>query len=313
MGSVNVYSIIGHFLAAGAFIFVAVYVILRRKALFRVSQHASGTFLSVVSINLILSFLQLFRLGIELTGASETIATLNLDWISNSISIMAQSLVIIILFTQKIVVEPRLHPGRVLAIGAHPDDIEIAAGASLARLHDRGYQINGIVMTEGEKGGHSNTRPLEAKKGARFMGLDQLDLHDFTDTRLTEDGLLMTQVIETQIHSFQPDIILTHSPHDLHQDHQAVFEATLRAARNVRTTILCYESPSVTPEFLPTYFIDACGYVDVKIEAVHQHWDQRGKPYMRADLVRSKLAFRGGQAKIEYAEGFEVARMISAI
>jgi LmbE family N-acetylglucosaminyl deacetylase len=313
MGSQNVFSITGHFLAAASFLFVAVYIILRRKALFRVSQHTSGTFISVVSINLILSLIQVFRLFIELTGIPENISTLNLDWVSNGLSIIAQSAVIIILYAQKIVVEPRSHAGRVLAIGAHPDDIEIAAGASLARFHDRGYQICGIVMTRGEKGGKADTRPLEAKNGATFMGLDQIDLHNFSDTRLVEDGVKMTQAIEAQIRSFQPDIIFTHSPHDLHQDHQAVYEATLRAARNLRTTILCYESPSVTQDFHPTYFIDACGYVDVKIEAVRQHWDQRSKAYMKADHVRSKLAFRGGQAKIEYAEGFEVARMVSAI
>jgi LmbE family N-acetylglucosaminyl deacetylase len=86
----------------------------------------------------------------------------------------------------------------------------------------------------------------------------------------------------------------------------------MRAVRNVRTTILSYESPSVTKEFQPNYFVDICGYVDVKMEAVHQHWDQRTKPYMRPDLIRGKLAVRGSEAKVEYAEGFEVVRMVSA-
>jgi len=56
-----------------------------------------------------------------------------------------------------------------------------------------------------------------------------------------------------------------------------------------------------------------CGYVDVKIEAIHKHWDQHKKPYMNPDLVRSKMNFRGNQAKIDYAEGFEVVRMVSKL
>jgi LmbE family N-acetylglucosaminyl deacetylase len=92
-----------------------------------------------------------------------------------------------------------------------------------------------------------------------------------------------------------------------------VFESTLRAARNSRTTILCYESPSVTQDFHPTYFVDVGKYVDVKIQAIREHRDQRKKTYMKPDLIRSKLSFRGGQAKVEYAEGFEVVRMISLL
>jgi LmbE family N-acetylglucosaminyl deacetylase len=87
----------------------------------------------------------------------------------------------------------------------------------------------------------------------------------------------------------------------------------MRAARSARTTILCYESPSVTQDFHPTYFIDVDKYVEVKVQAMREHWNQRKKTYMKPDLVRGKLAFRGAQAKVDYAEGFEVARMVSAI
>ena len=56
-----------------------------------------------------------------------------------------------------------------------------------------------------------------------------------------------------------------------------------------------------------------CGYVDIKIHSIEKHWNQHKKPYMREELVRSKLAFRGNQAKVSYAEGFEVIRMVSQI
>ena len=313
MGNFNILSLSGHFITAAAFLTVIAYLVLRRKILFRTSQQTQRTFISMVSISVFLAGLNVFRVFYELSPNAENNFSTALDNISENMGIVALAVMVIILYTQKIVVAPKVRAGRVLAIGAHPDDIEIAAGSSLARMRDRGYQVCGIIMTNGEKGGRAEVRPREARNGAHFLGLDEVNVHTFTDTRLTDDTVKMTQVIETEIDRFQPDIILTHSNHDLHQDHQAVYEATLRAARNLRTTILCYESPSVTQDFHPTYFIDACGYVDVKIEAIRQHWDQRNKSYMRAELVRSKLAFRGGQAKMEYAEGFEVARMVSAI
>jgi LmbE family N-acetylglucosaminyl deacetylase len=92
-----------------------------------------------------------------------------------------------------------------------------------------------------------------------------------------------------------------------------VYESTLRAARDTRTTILCYESPSATQDFRPTYFVEVGEYVDIKIQAIREHRDQRKKTYMKADLIRGKLAFRGSQAKVVYAEGIEVVRMISML
>ena len=123
----------------------------------------------------------------------------------------------------------------------------------------------------------------------------------------------IVRVIEDAIAEFSPDLIFTHSRHDLHQDHQVVYECTLRAARNARTTILSYESPSVTQDFIPVYFLDVDDYVDVKIAAIEKHWDQHKKPYMDPELIRSKLAVRGSQAKVKYAEGFEIVRMVSQI
>ena len=117
--------------------------------------------------------------------------------------------------------------------------------------------------------------------------------------------------IETAVREFKPNLVLTHSPHDVHQDHRTVHEATLRAARN-SSTILCYESPSVTQEFAPTFFSNIGDYLDIKVEGIQAHWDQRSKPYVQEERVRGTAAFRGGQARLHYAEGFEVAHAASA-
>ena len=98
----------------------------------------------------------------------------------------------------------------------------------------------------------------------------------------------------------KPDIILTHSRNDQHQDHHAVHLATLRAARRC-STILCFESPSVTNDFSARFFVDIGDYMDTKIAAVREHANQSGK-----------ALHRGEQAKVGYAEGYEVVRALSS-
>lgn len=200
---------------------------------------------------------------------------------------------------------------KVLAVGAHPDDLELACGATLAKLVDGGHEVRGLIMSQGEQGGDRNMRPCEAERGAAFLGLTELRTHNFPDTALETASTSMVAAIETMMMDFGPDIILTHSAHDQHQDHYAVHLATLRAART-HHSILCYESPSVTREFEPSVFVDIDGYVDVKVEAVLCHRDQSGKPYMSARRVRSMAAFRGAQAKNNNSEAFESVRLLGS-
>jgi LmbE family N-acetylglucosaminyl deacetylase len=306
-------SIIGHIITTLAFIGVAVYAFIRQKSLHRTTRNSFGIYYAIIGISLLFTCINVFRLYYELDDRPETTITADMDAVAQYSGILIQSGLILALFSQKIVTRPILHPGSILAIGAHPDDIEIAVGASLAKMRDAGYCIDGLILTRGEKGGDGDTRPVEAKRGAEFLGLDRVKVMDLNDTHLSSDIVNITIAIEAMIKEVQPDIVFTHSSHDLHQDHQTVYEATMRAARNTRVTILCYESPSVTQDFHPTYFIDVEKYVDVKLQAVREHWNQRKKTYVKADLLRAKLAFRGAQARVDYAEGFEVARMISAL
>jgi len=306
-------SLIGHIITTFSFIGVAIYAFARQRYLHRTTRNSTVLFFIIIVISLVFAGINIFRFIYEISGGEEVNLTQNVDLVAQYSSIFVQSAFILILFANKIIIQPKNQAARVLAIGAHPDDIEIAAGAALSKMRDAGYQIYGLVMTAGEKGGNGDQRPSEARRGAEFLGLDEVEVHHFTDTRLAGETVEVIGVIEDMIARCQPDIIFTHSVHDLHQDHQTVYEATLRAARNTKTTILCYESPSVTQDFHPTYFVDVSKYVDIKIQAMRKHGDQKTKPYMKPDLVRGKLAYRGAQAKVDYAEAFEVARMVSAI
>lgn len=205
---------------------------------------------------------------------------------------------------------PARPPRRVLAVGAHPDDLELACGGTLAKFVDSGHEVQGLVMSDGKRGGNALERSLDAQRGAAFMGLTGMTHHNFTDTELYRHGQDMVSAIEAAIARYNPDIILTHSNHDQHQDHQAVHQATLRAARQ-HHSILCYESPSATREFNPSVFVDIDDYVDAKVQAVRMHTDQLTKPYMTPERVRGIASFRGGQARRRVAEAYEPVRLLS--
>ncbi|QOR71011.1 PIG-L family deacetylase [Ruania alkalisoli] len=206
---------------------------------------------------------------------------------------------------------PVAAPRRILAIGAHPDDLELACGGALAKFVDAGHDVHVLVMSRGSVGGDQGERIVEARRGASFLGAQSVVVHDFPDTMLQEVGQGLVAAIEAAITQVCPDVILTHSAHDQHQDHAAVHAATLRAART-QSTILCYESPSVTRDFNPSVFIDIADYLDIKVQAVRMHRDQSGKPYMSAQRLRGVATFRGAQAKRQFAEAYEPVRLLGS-
>lgn len=201
-------------------------------------------------------------------------------------------------------------PLKVLAISAHPDDLELACGATLSKLVHSGHTVAGMVMSAGQIGGDPSQRAGEVLAGARIMGLADIQAVGLPDTELAEHGREMIRAIEAKLLEFAPDVILTHSQHDAHQDHEAVHRAVKRAARQ-HHTIMCFESPSTTQEFSPRLFVDVTGFVETKIRAIASHTTQTAKPYMDGDMVTSIARVRGAQSKHPMAEGFELVRASS--
>lgn len=199
---------------------------------------------------------------------------------------------------------------RVLVIGAHPDDLELACGGTVAKLVDSGYEVHALVMSHGQQGGNRAQRPSEAQAGGALLGLAEVEVLDLPDTALADSSQEMVEQIEARLRDLTPELLLTHSVHDLHQDHHAVHLATLRAGRR-HPSILCFESPSTTRDFDPSVFVDISHYIDIKVEGIRRHRDQRGKPYMGARTVRGAAAFRGGQSRTGFAEAFEPVRLLA--
>jgi LmbE family N-acetylglucosaminyl deacetylase/tetratricopeptide (TPR) repeat protein len=201
----------------------------------------------------------------------------------------------------------------VLAIGAHPDDIEFGCGATILRMREEGATTYGLVLTGGECGHNESddgkVRVEEACSAARVIALADIELHNFPDTLLHEHKAEIRMAIEKALARWRPDIIFTHNGHDVHTDHHTVYEATREAARGAYT-ILCYENPNTPPGFHPGYFFDVGNYIDGKIAALACHKTQMGKAYAASGVVRAMAGFRGTQARVPFAEGFEVMRVL---
>jgi LmbE family N-acetylglucosaminyl deacetylase len=171
----------------------------------------------------------------------------------------------------------------VLAIGAHPDDVELGVGGILAAHREAGDTVVILTLSRGAKGGEPDDRQHESLRSAELLGA-RLFLEDLVDTEFTATGSTIA-VIERVIAQVNPSIVYTHSIHDRHQDHRATHEAALVAARTV-DTFACYESPSSTVDFRPSRFVSIDGFTDKKLELLKCFTSQAAiRKYLDPELV----------------------------
>ncbi|GIG23699.1 hypothetical protein Cch01nite_44230 [Cellulomonas chitinilytica] len=193
----------------------------------------------------------------------------------------------------------------VLAIGAHPDDVEIGVGATLASHRAVGDTVVILTLSGGAVGGDADARRHEALASAAVIGA-RLYLHDFEDTRLDPAAGLTTTIEET-IREVAPTIVYTHSSHDWHQDHRAVHQAVEIAARKV-PVLACFQSPSCTVDFRPTRFVPVDGFVETKLDMLAAFSSQAHRDYMEPDLVRATARYWSRFGTGHYAEPLETVR-----
>lgn len=193
----------------------------------------------------------------------------------------------------------------VLAVGAHPDDVEIGAGATLAAHAEAGDHVVILTLSGGAVGGEAQQRHKEAVAAAAVIGARLIHL-DFTDTHLDPAGGVITE-IEKVVAEVQPDRIYTHSAHDRHQDHRAVNEATQIAARKV-PNLVCFQSPSCTVDFRPDLFVGVENTLERKLEMLAAYVSQGHRDYMEPDLVRATARYWSRFGDFRYAEPLETVR-----
>lgn len=198
----------------------------------------------------------------------------------------------------------------ILAIGAHPDDIELGCGGMLLKLARAGHNVFLYVITKGGKSGEPQQRAMEVVESAKFIGAKGAWVDDLEDTNLKVGSQLINH-LEYFINKADADIIFTHAPDDYHHDHRAVSECTLEAARNSQN-VLAYEIP-VTKKFTPQVYYDISEVIDDKIKLIELFYSQRGKIFTKINAIRGMAEYRALQSRlnttITHVESFEVLKM----
>ncbi|HDS1125535.1 TPA: PIG-L deacetylase family protein [Stenotrophomonas maltophilia] len=198
----------------------------------------------------------------------------------------------------------------ILAIGAHPDDIELGCGGSLAKLARTGARIHALVLSRGGRGCHTGIdRSDESHRALHRLGVGHVIQQDFPDTRFPGCRNDIIAAIEQACATLVPHRVYTMCGEDHHQDHRTVHEASIIACRSV-PQILCYESPSTLPQFAPQVFEDISAQLDLKIHALREHASQSDRQYMQEDHLRCHAQFRGQQIGIGPSEGFLPHRLV---
>ncbi len=195
----------------------------------------------------------------------------------------------------------------VIAIGAHPDDIEYGCYGTIMKHRREGDKVVFIVISHGEKSGDKDVRKKEAIDSAKRVG-SKLYLFNYPDTNIPQTHDVIEK-LEKIVEEFKPQRIYTHSTKDTHQDHRTVAYATLAAARFV-PEIFCYESPSLYLNFQPNYYVDITNFIKNKTEALNTYATQNSKDYMKIDAIKGLAQFRGLVTSVKYAEAFEAIKIL---
>lgn len=209
---------------------------------------------------------------------------------------------------------------KILAIGAHLDDIEIACGGTLAKAIDHGHQVKALVMsksgytnTDGSVQRRDETAVEEGKRALAVLGVKDIKILGFA----TKDIPFASEVIneiDIVLEEYDPDVIFTHHPFDTHQAHVGVSNASIAAARR-KNTVFFYEP--ITPSgrsyvaFRPQLYVDVEGYIDQKINSLREHKTEYEK-FGKEDWitgVKCRSGFRGYEIGKKYAEAFEILRL----
>jgi LmbE family N-acetylglucosaminyl deacetylase len=199
---------------------------------------------------------------------------------------------------------------RLLALGAHPDDIEAGCGGTLIKYALNGHRVFLMVMTAGERGGKGTARKREQQRASRHLRAEKIFWGGYPDTKVPAGEGLIGR-IERVVREVDPHFIFVHYHDDTHQDHRHLAVSTVTATRYTRN-VLFYEGPT-SQNFSPTVFVDIDPVLQRKIDALKAHQSQVTKTNIEGltivDIIRSSAHFRGIQGRVKNAEAFVPLRL----
>ena len=201
----------------------------------------------------------------------------------------------------------------VLFLGAHPDDIELGIGGTLAVLSRGGAKV---VMAICSVPADYDTRSTEAKAAAKLLGADLRILMDGGCKRIEDvKHYQLVGMIDDLVRELKPACVLTHGPTDFHRDHVTVYNASTAAQRLSAFDFYSYLPTMCRPvpvPFQPRAYIDITSTIELKIQSIAAHQSQFYSRGLTYEMYRDISRINGRFAGVQYAEGLDIGRMLLA-
>jgi LmbE family N-acetylglucosaminyl deacetylase len=201
----------------------------------------------------------------------------------------------------------------VVAIGAHPDDLEIGIGGTLAKMQRSGAHV---VMCVASIPKDYDMRLAEARRGAEILGCELKLLMDGGSKRIEDIKTCeLVGMLDDVIREYKPAAVLTHSKSDFHNDHLLIYNACLPTQRLAYFDFFSYHPTNCRPvpiNFHPTAYVDVSDTIDAKMHAISAHGSQFGGRGLDTEMYREFAHVTGRMIGVPYAEGLDVQRMVLA-
>jgi N-acetylglucosamine malate deacetylase 1 len=205
---------------------------------------------------------------------------------------------------------------KILVLSPHTDDAELGAGGTISRLIDEGKEVHYIAFSGCESsvpnGLPKDILRKECMNSIQIMGIlpERANILNYQVRTFPEHR---QEILEDMIkfkNFINPDLVLTPSSHDTHQDHSTIYWEALRAFKKV-STIWGYEHPWNNLTFNTDIFFRIFPeHLERKIRALKEYRSQEDRPYMEGENIRALARTRGAQIDVPYAEIFELVRLI---
>lgn len=195
----------------------------------------------------------------------------------------------------------------VLFIGAHADDVELGAGATLAKCIRIGAEVFYLALTTTD----NDKVRAEAYESMKILGIKTKNYRFLAepDKQFPTFRQQILDQIDNARDVIAPNVVFCPAIYDLHQDHQVVAYETFRAFKTSARLILGYELAWNNRSFDPTLFIKIEGRdLLKKIKAVNCYKSQSNKKYTHEEFLQAQMRFRGGTIGVTWAEAFEIYR-----
>lgn len=207
------------------------------------------------------------------------------------------------------------NPKKIIVLAPHTDDGELGCGGSIAKFCEAGIEVFYAAFCLCSKSipaeFPSDTLEKECKKATSALGIpsSNLILFNYEVRELPSSRQTILEELLTLNKKIDPDLVLLPASSDIHQDHQVIHQEGMRAFKN--KSLAGYELPWNNYSFHNSFFIRLNNaQVEKKINALKEYKSQVRKNYMQEDFIRSLAKVRGVQCNHEYAEAFEIYKLI---